>query len=835
MIKKLVDSLAFLSALASKVVSDGVDCTKEAIKEAVEKKSNKYSTLDTQMYSVIVDTIRDVALLHDKNDKELIYDAAEVFLKSLKNPNQNISDKIKKCLSKVDIASNEENCKQFQNKFHERIFKKENEELYKAIDWIRAEECAQTLSKIDQKVSEKEMGNCEIENGLSSNQQNKFTNNKKGYYCDIWNQNMFLQHKNNGKTIRLRDAFVVPNYHIHQHKIFRSMNDTLENLIDRFINYQDKSTMLITGVPGIGKSSIVSWIANKYEKNDKIIILRFRDWDKEDLDEGILKAIRKTLECNKMDLEYKTLILDGFDEIKLLEKREELLFGFLNDISDYEFLKCIITSRPHYIQTVKFNNHIELAPFDQQKISEFYIKIKGVELNQTIGDENIDVYGIPVILYMSIMCGLDITNHSSKPEIYNHIFAKNGGIFDRFSFDEKPYSEGAQILRDANNIEKYLDFLRKTAFQLFKLNGANLKLEKDDIPKLIFAQKEISILEFPLKPLFEDTQNIEFIHRSIYEYFVSEYIFVCIKDVIKGTKEEIADKMGIIFKDNIFSSEILEFLQYKIKSSEHTQMFDIVLNVFQLMLDDGMTYYISERCKPVIKCEQNIFYNMLQLIHLWEMECINLGKSISSYLLLGQERTSNTLRGINLSKINLRGMNLERLDLEAADLRGADLRGVNLSRVNLKGADLRGVKLGGVDLKGVDLRETYLTEADLSGARLNGADLSGADLRKAYLTETDLTEVNLREANLSSANLRKADLSGADLRGADLRGANLSEVDLRGAKLWEKKLWKIDSNEIVLEKTYLNLSIFDEEQVKHLEQKYTLENIRVYLERAKKL
>ena len=179
------------------------------------------------------------------------------------------------------------------------------------------------------KVSEKEMGNCEIENGLSSNQQNKFTNNKKGYYCDIWNQNMFLQHKNNGKTIRLRDAFVVPNYHIHQHKIFRSMNDTLENLIDRFINYQDKSTMLITGVPGIGKSSIVSWIANKYEKNDKIIILRFRDWDKEDLDEGILKAIRKTLECNKMDLEYKTLILDGFDEIKLLEKREELLFGFL--------------------------------------------------------------------------------------------------------------------------------------------------------------------------------------------------------------------------------------------------------------------------------------------------------------------------------------------------------------------------------------------------------------------------------------------------------------------------------------------------------------------------
>ena len=122
-----------------------------------------------------------------------------------------------------------------------------------------------------------------------------------------------------------------------------SSDDTLDKIIEKFIKYDKTSIMLITGVPGIGKSSITSWIANEYKDNDGVIILRFRDWESEELENGLLKAICNTLDCKKNDLEAKSLILDGFDEIKALEIKDNLFNAFENDINDFENFKCIIT------------------------------------------------------------------------------------------------------------------------------------------------------------------------------------------------------------------------------------------------------------------------------------------------------------------------------------------------------------------------------------------------------------------------------------------------------------------------------------------------------------
>lgn len=94
--------------------------------------------------------------------------------------------------------------------------------------------------------------------------------------------------------------------------------------------------MLITGVPGIGKSSITSWIVNEYKDNNDIMVLRFRDWESEDIENGLLKAVYNTLECKKKDLENKILIIDGFDEIKSLNERENLLDSFIVAIKDFE-------------------------------------------------------------------------------------------------------------------------------------------------------------------------------------------------------------------------------------------------------------------------------------------------------------------------------------------------------------------------------------------------------------------------------------------------------------------------------------------------------------------
>ena len=93
----------------------------------------------------------------------------------------------------------------------------------------------------------------------------KFKNNKKENYVDNWNSRLFLHQDQNEQPITLENTFIMPDYKMLKSVggIGFSSNDTLKEIIDKFKQFQKTSTMLITGVPGIGKSSITSWIANR--------------------------------------------------------------------------------------------------------------------------------------------------------------------------------------------------------------------------------------------------------------------------------------------------------------------------------------------------------------------------------------------------------------------------------------------------------------------------------------------------------------------------------------------------------------------------------------------
>ena len=232
----------------------------------------------------------------------------------------------------------------------------------------------------------------------------------------------------------------------------------------------------------------------------------------------------------KNGLENKILVLDGFDEIKLVSKRKNLVKEFLNDSLDFDNLKIIVTSRHNYLNTYDFQIHFEILPFSILQIQEFYQIIKGVELDKNkIDCENLDVLGIPVILYMAIMVNIDLTTKATRSELYSRIFAKKGGIFDRLNFKGSGYDNGFQPLRDKENVNRYLGFLQRVAFLMFEKDNLVLTKNEYDIPELEIQGEKVGVIEFPIKPLFENSEyNIEFIHKSIYEYFVSEYIFTSI-------------------------------------------------------------------------------------------------------------------------------------------------------------------------------------------------------------------------------------------------------------------------------------------------------------------
>ena len=137
----------------------------------------------------------------------------------------------------------------------------------------------------------------------------------------------------------------------------------------------------------------------------------------------------------------------------------------------------------------------------------------------------------------------------------------------------------------------------------------------------------------------------------------------------------------------------------------------------------------------------DVFFNMLEILHLWKDAHLELDNSVVGYLRYN--------RNIHL---------------------------------NLKGTILRAGKKDNnwvLNLtKGLYLKDVYLEGANLEGANLMGANLEGANLKDANLREADLRDTNLKEADLREADLRGADLSLAKIQDAEFEGAKFEKATL---------------------------------------------------------
>ena len=100
-------------------------------------------------------------------------------------------------------------------------------------------------------------------------------------------------------------------------------------------------------------------------------------------------------------------------------------------------------------------------------------------------------------------------------------------------------------------------------------------------------------------------------------------------------------------------------------------MFEKICKSFQIMLQNGMTYFTKKRYKDIIKSELNVFANILEIIHFWEKGHISFDVTIRNYL--------------NYNKNVV--LNLKNVELEMVDLEEFDLRKINFSHANLKGAN----------------------------------------------------------------------------------------------------------------------------------------------------
>lgn len=563
-------------------------------------------------------------------------------------------------------------------------------------------------------------------------------------YLNKWNKNMFLNNfnkrdENAGVNIKLSEVYLesyLPHY------IWKSNSHAskdIKKLLYEYVNKDaDDNVLLILGQPGIGKSTLITWITANINsignRIENLLIFRFAsdlkniDWNHASENFNILYDVLCALNLDYRDICGKVLILDGFDEVNISSDRADILNKLFQMAIVNGNFSLVVTCRENYISDLSLfhYSYIILQGWDEKQIESFcmlYKKKNKSNISQHTLDiilKNKKILGIPLILYMVLALDIEIKEEGSLVDVYDRIFSLNGGIYDRcideILFDEPHWTK--EIKECIHQVS------REIAIRMFENNPDEAIVSKEEY--LMICNKILKEQSLKNKVIEQDlligtyfksikhyegieTENIYFVHRSIFEYFVAEYIFASMRKNI-SSKEKLAEILGDLLKGNKLriSREIIEFLEYKIKNSELNQKFDIVFKTFELMLQDGMTYYTNKRYKNIVKCEMNVFANMLEIIHLWEIKgCLDIDGLISNYLHCYTSELN--LSNLNLSDLDLMGVNLMSANLQEANLSKTYLVGVNLSKANLQKADLRYA----------ELFEVYLNKSDIEGAILD--------------------------------------------------------------------------------------------------------------------
>lgn len=708
-----------------------------------------------------------------------------------------------------------------------------------------------------------------LRSGCTVTEQSDFFRNK-------WDDNLFLD-----DYMPLRHVYQLPCY-----DDFKSdLQDVLQKTLDLCSDFRHRM-LVILGHPGSGKSTLITYLLNNcsISKDRTIRCYRFSgfesiDWNRnaENLPQVVLNELHLSIE----DLNDSVLILDGLDEIDMRSNHVDLLNYFFGQWAKSRRIcrfSLIITCRanriadPGEIQCP----YITLCPLNENQIDAFiraYCGKSSLPISQVLKDsEGIgDVLGIPLILYMVLALDIRVNNVTSLGDVYSQIFSLTGknSIYSRQKYDSKH-------IITATDADKIHLFSKKIAEKMWELRPSEAYLEREEYESIAFeiaGEGEDQLRKLLIGQFFIEGQNsheLYFVHRSMYEYFVALSLYDSIQALlslhitptelyvqnfadanVNSPLNEIANKLGIQCLSDY--PDIQEYLFAMLKQGATVNR-DWWLDLLNGFTEYGLADAANERRKgglAGITEETNRFYNLVWLTkehlklagvqppyNLWreqkpiylfiptavrkDLSDLNLdqesfanadfeqanisGSVLKEACLIGANLSSSDLTRSVLKSAKMYGADLSDADLSLASLENADLRSANLS-----GANLRHVNLNGADLRGVSLQNTNLNEASLVGANLEGVSLCGCTVERTVFTQTNMQNTNLDGLDLNGLSFRGANLSGAtlikaDLQEADMSGANLLYADFSEANLQSANLTDAQANKIVLTSAYLKFS-----------------------------
>lgn len=635
------------------------------------------------------------------------------------------------------------------------------------------------------------------------------------FYRYKWDDPLFLD-----PDKKLKQVYQLPHYQYSDYMLDEELEDYPDSnttYSDLNVQLQDtvslsnteKRMLVILGHPGSGKSTLITYFLNNrsYSTNRRVLVYRFSSFEGINWNgkpENIPQLMLNEMGLSISNLSNCILILDGLDEAAMHSGHEELLNNIYQqwakskDITNFSLIVTCRRNRIDSIDNLQMR-HILLCPFDKSQIELFACNYWGKSKNDfnkseaniinRINDDSrhlSSVMGIPLILYMTLALGINLSEETGLCDIYEKIFSINdedNSIYYRQKYD-KVHSVTS---KDA---EKIHSFSKKIAQLIWEFNPSKGIVDKEKYEpianQIAGVDRDGGLRDLLIGQYFMEGKNghqLLFVHRSMHEYFIALSFYDSIKHLVEskhspqelyqeitfgGERCTLTEFTNLLGMQNLAAfPDIQEHLMQMFKEkplgdSAWCQEF------FSHFLEFGLANAACGRSKSgVVGLGEELtrFHNLLWLTR-EQLRCF--GQS-TPFTLCSGFKDSIYFKIPYDGKIDLQELCLNDINLPCHKFNAAQLSEVHMPRAVLPYSDFSDASLDYANFSFAKMEQCNFSRSLLPSTNFSNSNLEGSHFDDALLKYT-----NFRGANLTGVHFDHADISCADFSGAILDNASFS-------------------------------------------------------------
>ncbi len=637
-------------------------------------------------------------------------------------------------------------------------------------------------------------------------------------YVKSFGNVLFLHKGENKQAITLKDIYVQPAYSFVAPNDMKKINIVFDimTLLQQFVNQHKNRVMVIEADAGVGKSSLISYLCYSNEKliqqtgngilrDSSIYCVRLRNLTmNKDFINAPIKELLNELGFHSYDeFEYgnkkKILLLDGFDELCMLDGMTEFAENILSEIiRGFSDVKIVITTRPKFLDVYKLKQkrldtdiiYLLLKHFDTDKREEWiqkyyqvcgkedYPKLERIRLIDDEASNGIcdtplalymlaagkitdDAWNNPWVLYHQIFC-----EELSNTE-YNKIFSKDTYTHSICRYNEILYRISAEI-----------------SYKMYQTGNKQLFVLQQDIEEIIEGLRlKTNHTEQLIKRCYalcnywkNDGKRgmAEFYHNNIRDFFLCEKIFFELEhiyrvfepDVIISEQKlnEVIEKFVIafskLFSFSDFNDKVSEFIYYRsLYKMENSKEEDFILQeleyqflgyFFEKMFIHGAIHeYKYDGKRNLYQENINVLKCIVQIYrHIYEPYVVNTKRRIKWFFNAASEMNTLEVFPGQFKSVFIR------TPLTITSEYNIPVGGyADFSLYDMKKADLRYGMFNYSIFINCDFSDTILRSTDFTGATLQNCHFVNADLGYSSLLDADIINCKFENCNLIGTTL----------------------------------------------------------------------------------